>query len=105
MNLPDNEVNPETDTNNSEPQTNTVNLSFKITEWGNFDHTIEGATVTIGDITGVTGSAGGCTLRNVPIGEATVIITADGYKTVEETWEVTANDEGSVAEYSLIKQN
>lgn len=63
--LPDNKVNPET-----------YNITFSVTDGSD---PIEGATVTIGSITGTTGSAGGCTLQNVPAGSQTVTVKKAGY--------------------------
>lgn len=87
MILPNGEVIPENP--NEEPETpSTHDVSFIITDGEN---PIQGATVTIGEITGTTGSAGGCTLRNVTGGEHTVSVVADGYEsysddiTVDET--------------------
>lgn len=81
MILPNGEVNPENP--NEEPQTPTSrDVNFIINDGEN---PIQGAVVSIGEITGTTGSAGGCTLRNVIDGEHTVSVTAEGYTTKTET--------------------
>ena len=57
------------------------------------DDPIEGAVVTIGDVTcsNGTGSAGGCTLRNVSVGNGvTVSVTAEGYTNYSGTVDVTS---------------
>lgn len=59
------------------------NLTFKITDAE--ENGIENATVTIGDKTATTGSAGGCSLNNIVEGEHTVTVTADNYTTKTET--------------------
>ena len=54
------------------------NLSFSITDGSS---PIRKATVTIGEVIGTTGSAGGCTLSEIAEGEQTVTIKANGYIT------------------------
>lgn len=78
MILPENEVNPET-----------RNITFIINDGTDG---IQGATVSIGDITGTTGSAGGCTLQGITDGENSVIVTAEGYTSKTETITVSADD-------------
>ena len=58
------------------------NLSFSITDGSS---PIRKATVTIGEVIGTTGTAGGCTLSDISEGEQTVIIKATGYITKTET--------------------
>lgn len=41
---------------------------------------VSGATVSIGDVTGNTGSAGGCSLNGIPDGETTITVSKYGYK-------------------------
>ena len=53
------------------------NLSISVNDGEN---AIEGASVAIGDITGTTGNAGGCTLSNVLDGEHTITATKEGYE-------------------------
>ncbi len=53
------------------------NLSITVNDGEN---AIEGASVAIGDITGTTGNAGGCTLSNVLDGEHTITATKEGYE-------------------------
>ena len=88
MILPDSEVNPET--SNQEVDTPaTRNVNFIINDGTD---AIQGATVTIGEITGTTGSAGGCTLQNVTDGENSVTVTAEGYTSKTETITVSENE-------------
>lgn len=58
------------------------NLSITVNDGEN---AIEGASVAIGDITGTTGNAGGCTLSNVLDGEHTITATAEGYENYSDT--------------------
>ena len=76
MLLPSSEVNPET-----------RNISFIINDGTD---AIKGATVTIGEITGTTGSAGGCTLHGVTDGENSVTVVADGFISKTETITVSS---------------
>lgn len=50
---------------------------------------VEGVTVSIAGITGTTGSAGGCTLKNVPVGEQIVSAQKDGYLEYNATETIT----------------
>ena len=85
--LPNVEVNPE----NPNPQENNVtrDIHFIINDGTD---AIQGATVNIGEITGTTGSAGGCTLHNISDGEHSVTISAEGYITKTETITVSESD-------------
>lgn len=58
------------------------NLSITVNDGEN---AIEGASVAIGDITGTTGNAGGCTLSNVLDGEHTITATKEGYENYSDT--------------------
>lgn len=58
------------------------NLSISVNDGEN---AIEGASVAIGDITGTTGNAGGCTLSNVLDGEHTITATKEGYENYSAT--------------------
>ena len=53
---------------------------------------IEGATVTIGSKTGTTGSAGGCTIKDVTDGTVSVEVSATGYVTKTESITVSSSD-------------
>lgn len=69
----------------------TVDITVSVTDGEN---SIEGASVTLtdnedNDYTGTTGSAGGCTLRNVPTGTYEVVATKNGYVDYESTLTVT----------------
>ena len=65
----------------------TQDLSFTINDGTD---PIEGATVTIGDKTGTTGSAGGCTISGIEEGSVSVEVAATGYTTKTETITVDA---------------
>lgn len=78
MILPNTEVNPET-----------RNINFIINDGTN---AVQGASVSIGGITGTTGSAGGCTLQNVSDGEHSVTVSAEGFITKTETIIVSESD-------------
>ena len=69
--LPDDEVNPET-----------RNINFIINDGTD---AIQGATVSIGETTGTTGSQGGCTLHDITDGEHEVSVSKEGYTTKTET--------------------
>lgn len=80
--LPNPEENPET------PETRTLNFVVKDSS----DNGVSGATVTIGEATGTTGSAGGCTVANITDGEHTITVTADGFVTYTDTITVSSTD-------------
>ena len=54
---------------------------------------VSGVEVRIGTITGTTGSQGGCTLHDVPVGTVTVTATKTGYKNYSETVTITSSSE------------
>ena len=54
---------------------------------------LSGVTVKIGDITGTTGSQGGCTLNNVPVGTRTVTATKSGYANYSRQVNITGETE------------
>ncbi len=98
---PNTEVNPET--SNEENQTvvtpTTRDINFLINDG---ETAIQGATVTIDEITGTTGSAGGCTLHNVPDGENSVTVTAEGYTSKTET--ITVSESDTTFTISLVQE-
>lgn len=49
--------------------------------------------VAIGDITSTTGNAGGCTLRNVPVGTVTITATKEGYENYTREVNITSETE------------
>ena len=61
------------------------NLSITVNTGTEDPTPVEGASVAIGDITGTTGAAGGCTLSNVLDGEHTITATATGYENYSAT--------------------
>lgn len=62
----------------SQTVTETRNISFTINDGTN---AIGGATVTIGETSKTTGSAGGCSFNSIPDGETTVEVEKYGYGT------------------------
>ena len=60
---------------------------------------VENATVAIGDVTSTTGSAGGCSLQNIPDGEHTVTVTKDGY--TDYTGTITVSEDNTSFTISL----
>ena len=88
MILPNTEVNPEN--SNQEVETPvTRNINFIVNDGTD---AVQGATVSIDEITGTTGSQGGCTLQNVSDGEHSVTVSADGFTTKTETITVSESD-------------
>lgn len=61
---------------------------------------VEGATVSIGEINGTTGSAGGCTLQNVADGEQSISVIAEGYTSKTET--ITVSEDNTSFTISLV---
>lgn len=49
--------------------------------------------VAIGDIASTTGNAGGCTLRNVPVGTVTITATKEGYENYTQEVNITSETE------------
>ena len=83
---------PESSDSEEEVTPETVNITVTVLD-NSDDDPIEGAIVTIGDVTcsNGTGSAGGCTLRDVAIGEGvTVTVTAEGYTDYSGTVDITS---------------
>ena len=75
------------------PETETVDIAVTVTD-NSTNEPIEGAIVTIGDVTCTngTGSAGGCTLKDIAIGEGVnVTVTAEGYESYSATEDITAS--------------
>ena len=66
-----------------------VNLSITVNDGTN---PLENVNVAIGDITGSTGSQGGCTLSNVPIGEHIITANLTDYNEYSETITVSENN-------------
>ena len=68
----------------------TVNINVTVTEGST---KLSGVTVKIGDITGTTGSQGGCTLNNVPVGRRTITATKSGYQGYSQSVNITSETE------------
>lgn len=76
----------------------TRDLSFTINDGTN---PIEGATVTVGDKSGTTGSAGGCTVTGVAEGtDISVEVSKEGYTTKTET--ITVDETHTSFTISLV---
>ena len=69
------------DDNGVEEET-TQDISFTINDGTD---AIGGATVTIGETSKTTGSAGGCSFNNIAEGETEVTVSAEGYESNTET--------------------
>lgn len=90
-------VPPEEEVVVEEPTTADINVSVK----NNLDEAIGNAIVTLtkGEETysGKTGSAGGCTIKNVPFGTYNVLITAEDYVDEEQQFTVEAKNNNLIA--------
>lgn len=86
---PDSEPLPET--------TVTRDLTFNVTDGTD---PIEGATVTIGTVSGTTGSAGGCTLKDIEEGSQSVSVVKEGYATKTET--ITVSEDNTSFAIELV---
>lgn len=64
------------------PEVTTRDLSITVDDGEN---AVSGVSVAIGDITGTTGPAGGCTLKGVANGEHTITATKEGYTEYSDT--------------------
>ena len=78
----------------------TVNISIIVKDEN--EEPVNGANVSIDEITATTGSAGGCTLQNVPIGEQTITVTATGYDEYSDT--ITVSYENNSFNITLTEE-
>lgn len=67
----------------------TYDLSFTVNDGTD---PVKGATVTIGDKTGTTGDAGGCTIKGIAEGTVTVEVVKEGFVTKSESIVVSENN-------------
>lgn len=67
----------------------TVDISISVNDGTD---PVEHASVSIGQISSTTGSAGGCTLQDVPEGSQTIVVTATGYEEYTDTIEVSSQN-------------
>ena len=85
---------PKTESDDSEEGVTPETVDITVTVLDDSDDDpIEGAIVTIGDVTcsNGTGSAGGCTLRDVAVGTGvSVSVTAEGYTSYSDTADITS---------------
>ena len=77
----------------------TVNISVSVTDGEN---AIGQVSVAIGEVTGTTGNAGGCTLNNVPIGAAVVTATKEGYEEYSNTVTITSETTSLAIELTAV---
>ena len=82
------------------PEPVTRDLSFTVNDGAN---PVEGATVTIGSVTGTTGSQGGCTLQGIADGSQTVTVTKEGFTEYTDT--ITVSAESTSFTVSLVADN
>lgn len=77
-----------------DPEVTTSNISVTVLD--REDKPINGATVTVSkdskEYTGNTGTAGGCTIRNVPLGDYVIETVKEGYVTSEDDFTVVAGE-------------
>lgn len=85
--------------NEVNPEITKYDLSFTI---NNGTTGISGATVTIGEVTGTTGSSGGCTLKDIEEGSQSVTVTKTGYVTKTET--ITVDEDHTSFTISLTSE-
>lgn len=87
----------------NEPDTVTRNISVSVTDGtdpvGNVDVIFED--VEENQYTGKTGSAGGCTISNVPEGTYTIVASATGFE--EYTGEITVSEENTTLNITLTE--
>ena len=107
-------LNEETE-NPTQTSTDDENLSgtdetgeLKVTVKDNNGGTVEGCTVTLTDTeheyTGTTGSAGGCTIRDIPVGAYTPVLTKEGYDESQRD-EITIQAGENTIEFILQEAN
>lgn len=77
----------------------TVNISVSVTDG---DNPLGQVNVAIGEITGTTGNAGGCNLNKVPIGNATVTATKDGYEDYSSNVTITSETTSLAIELTAV---
>lgn len=80
------------------PPVDNRDISVNITDGTN---PVKGATVSIGTITGTTGNAGGCTLKNVTDGEQTINVTAFGFE--DKTSTITVSEDNTSFNIALTR--
>ena len=72
------------------------------------ENAVSGVSVAIGEITGTTGPAGGCTLKNVEDGEHTITATKEGFTEYSDTITVSENNTSftiSLSAAEVISEN
>lgn len=87
------------DNSNSEQQTSR-NVSITVNDGTD---AVNGATVSIGETSATTGSAGGCTLQNITDGEHTISVTAEGFEEYSNT--ITVSEENNSFTISLTAED
>ena len=85
--LPDTEENP----GNNQQQASTRTVKVSVVRKDDTETKIGSAQITIGSVTGSTGTGGGqATLSDVPEGEQVITVTAEGYKNYTSTITIDA---------------
>ena len=97
--LPSNSENNSISDDNSGEEETTQDISFTINDGTT---AINGATVTIGETSKTTGSAGGCNFTGITEGSVTVEVSATGYVTKTET--ITVDSEHTSFTISLTAE-
>lgn len=92
MSYIDEKLSPEVEETEEEPELSSIAVS--VTDGndgiGNIDVVLSDGT---NEYTGKTGGAGGCTIKDVPYGEYTVSVKAEGYNAYEDTFTVDSAEE------------
>ena len=92
MSYIDEKLSPEVEETEEEPELSSIAVS--VTDGndgiGNIDVVLSDGT---NEYTGKTGNAGGCTIKDVPYGEYTVSVEAEGYNAYEDTFTVDSAEE------------
>lgn len=95
--LPSNSENNSISDDNGVEEETTQDISFTINDGTD---AISGATVTIGEDSKTTGSAGGCSFNEITEGEVSVTVSAEGYVTKTET--ITVDEDHTSFTISLV---
>lgn len=81
-----------------DPETSSRDISITVNDGTD---PVEGVSVAIGQITGTTGAAGGCTLKSVEDGEQTITATKEGFEEYSDT--ITVSEDNTSFTISLTE--
>ena len=84
-----NYIKEEIEGSDDDPEPSTRDISITVNDGSD---PVKGVSVAIGSITGTTGDAGGCTLKNVEDGEQTITATKEGFEEYSDTITVSENN-------------